>query len=391
MSRLARYFVSRFIGRYIIALMLFGCSMELCARIDDKIKYGAPVFGYYSSDLLRETDSEGIRRNVPNSHFEKWKINELGFRGKSVPLVKAPGVIRIVCMGTSESFGLYEDPEMEWPAQLGTFLKDHGQFEVINASVVGMGLENFIPYLKKYVLHLDPDVVILYVNPYFYFESKMRKGNGAINPGPKSAPNKTSKKPKNELLDSLQLRSLPKIKQAVKQHVPQPALKRFQTWNMSRQVKRSEQRSRTGKNPLDAVPEEYLKDFEMDMKQLADFLKNHQAEVILSTYPSLLKEENLKEHKEIFLDFRRFCMGLSFKGMIDANKRFNEVLTTVAEKSRAGIVDNSRRVPKDIEHFGDNVHYTNKGAAEVARSFADLILSKTDRRAGFETNCVRGE
>jgi hypothetical protein len=279
---------------------------------------------------------------------------------------------------------------MEWPAQLNHMLQDYKHCEVINASVVGLGVEYFIPYLRKYVLHLQPDTVILYVNPYFYIGSKLEESNIGGNNGPSEKnTGEVAGNPKTKISACLKLRSLSKIKQAVYQHIPQHLSKPLQIWANSRQVRELEERSLAGKNPLDVVPDEYLASFELNMTQLIDFLKRHQAKVILSTYPSLITGENLKDHLEVFLEFRRFCIGLSFKGMLDAHKRFNDALRRVAEKTGAGLVDNSRIVPSDVQYFRDNVHYTNKGATLVARSFADFILSDMPMVSGFKINLVR--
>ncbi len=106
----------------VISLIAFFIALEVSARIDDKIKYNAPFFHEYSPSLLRSKDSEGLNHNIPRSHFEKWRINNFGFRGADISSLKSDSFYRIVCMGTSETFGLYESPGREWPAQLQNIL-----------------------------------------------------------------------------------------------------------------------------------------------------------------------------------------------------------------------------------------------------------------------------
>jgi len=101
-----------------LSIIIFIVTLEMSARIDDKIRYDAPIFSNYSAALLRSRDSEGINYNIPNAHFEKWRINEQGFRGSEISLKKESERIRIVCLGTSETFGLYESPGKEWANQL---------------------------------------------------------------------------------------------------------------------------------------------------------------------------------------------------------------------------------------------------------------------------------
>jgi len=366
--------VWRLVSRLSFSIILFGLTMEVCARIDDKINYDAPLLGSYDSTLLRKSDSEGIRHNVPNSRFEKWKINKFGFRGDEISLEKPRGMKRIACMGTSESFGLYEDSGKEWPAQLNDLLSPSGKFQVINTSVVGLGIEYFKPYLEKYVLKFEPDLVILYINPYFYI-SQVGKN-----------PQKTSK-PKMEearqpISEGLTLKSLridlrifPKIKQAFKQIVPPRVLKRFQIWSMSREVQALEKHHLNGTKPIDVIPESYLNSFKNDLNDIILFLSSKGVGVILSSYPVLISKTNLGEYLEIFLDNRRFCIELSFEGMIKAPKQFNSIIQSIANEGGAGYVDNFNGMPKEIKCFGDNVHYTNEGARIIASNFAKYILT----------------
>ena len=141
-----------------VAGIVFLLTIELCARFDDALKYDAPFWKGYTSESLKSSDSEGISRNIPNARFQKWQNNGDGFRGPEITPIKAPGTTRIICLGASESYGLYESPGKEWPAQLRTSLPK--KYEVINVSVVGLGLSSYEAYLKKYVLKLEPDLII---------------------------------------------------------------------------------------------------------------------------------------------------------------------------------------------------------------------------------------
>src|SRR5262245_29854044 len=95
------------------------CTIELCARIDDYLVYGAPMWGAYNIDRIYEFDSLG-RRGKPYAQFRKWKLNSLGYRGPE----PANGSVRIVVFGASETFGLYESPDHEYPRLLERELND---------------------------------------------------------------------------------------------------------------------------------------------------------------------------------------------------------------------------------------------------------------------------
>ena len=138
-------------------LFPFIFTLEICARVDDWFNYNAPILAKYTSECLREYDAEGIRHNIPFVRFEKWRINNMGFRGEDIDLHAEKNKIKVVCMGASETFGLYETENNEWPAQLGRLLGD--KYCVINASVVGQFLENWQKYLAKYIMNVAPGAI----------------------------------------------------------------------------------------------------------------------------------------------------------------------------------------------------------------------------------------
>ncbi len=363
------------LARFALAFVVFFISMELCARIDDKMKYQAPLLGEYSPDRLREKDQDGIRHNIPNSRFERWEINKFGFRGEAFAVEKPAGVKRVVCMGTSESFGLYEGAGKEWPSQLAEMLSDKGKYQVINASVVGLPLKQFAPYMEKYVARFQPDVVILYVNPYFYAQEKLAQKNGGAEKTTEPQRRGEVKAGPREKL-SMTPRIAGKMKLAFKEVLPSAVLKIYQYWSMSREIRTIEGEELKGKEAVDTVPEKVLQSFREDLIRLVSFLTARNIQVVLSSYPVLISYENLEKHQEIFLDNRRFSIMLSLKGMIEAPRQFNLQIESVARELGTAFVDNAGGISSKIEFFGDNVHYTNKGAQQVAEQFKNRLLKQ---------------
>ncbi|MDY7038201.1 MAG: hypothetical protein SV375_18820 [Thermodesulfobacteriota bacterium] len=350
-------------------------TIEVCARIDDRIKYDAPFLGHYSSNLLKSTDSEGINRNVPNSQFEKWAINELGFRGPDITHTKPEGITRIVCMGTSETFGLYESPGKEWVSQLTDILGEPHRFQVINTSVVGLSLKQYNRYIEKYVLKIEPDIIILYINPFGYAVGVDNFDKRQTEP-----PNNTNNDDKEwefsvkHIISNL--RMFPKIKQTIKGIIPMQTLKRYRLWNMKRQLRKLEHTHLNDKKPRDVVSKENLNTFRNDLRKLIRFLCNQEIDVILVSYPALISPENIEKYSEVFLDHRRFYIDLSIAGILDASYKFNNVIKTLAFEHGTGFVDIDSLIPKNIQYFADNVHYTNEGAELVALHLSNYIKNK---------------
>lgn len=363
--------------KFTVAVVFFLLTLELCTRIDDAIRYSAPLWGEYTANNLKSSDEDGISYNIANARFEKWHNNRHGFRGPEITSIKSPGTIRVVCLGASESYGLYESPGKEWPAQLRALLPSP-KYQVINVSVVGLGLSSYEAYLKKYVLNLEPDIVVCFVNPLFY-AAGFEKKQGSSKSSQKAEVITTAKKSIfPTAIISAQSRSLPRLKQvfkkALKSSFPN-VLKRYQIWNLQKQINETELRNLGGLYPKDSVSAESAMSFSNDLSRFVSFLQSRHINVLLSTYPALISRDNLSRYPDIFMDNRRFFIGLSFSGMIDVLEKYNSAIRDVAAIQRIMFADCQSAIPKTDHYFGDNVHFTDQGAGLVAKVIAEVILA----------------
>ncbi len=106
----------------------------------------------------------------PRPNFKKGgiEVNSLGFAGAEFTVQKAAGTFRIVALGDSTTFGYRETTASSYPLELEMVLNQRvtgcGQrYEVINAGVEGYSARHVLARLKKEVLPLDPDLLIIYV------------------------------------------------------------------------------------------------------------------------------------------------------------------------------------------------------------------------------------
>ena len=128
-----------------------------------------PVFGWRNRLDPGKTNCEkGSRPTQP-----KARINRHGFRGAEIEPEKPAGVIRIVCMGDSGTFGVQALPDeanpanriwraiANYPEELARRLEREGleHVEVINAGVIGYSTSHGLRLLILRVLDLDPDIV----------------------------------------------------------------------------------------------------------------------------------------------------------------------------------------------------------------------------------------
>lgn len=123
-----------------------------------------------SSDLLwslKPGYDETITR-IPWVEGEKrtWRlrVNALGLRGPDVKEDKPPGVLRIVCLGDSITFGDKLDQGETIPERMQAILaarQPDRHVEVINAAVPGYSSRQGLALWQKRVRDLHPDVVMI--------------------------------------------------------------------------------------------------------------------------------------------------------------------------------------------------------------------------------------
>lgn len=126
-----------------------------------------PVLGWRNQSGFR-TDASSERE-----YRGEVRINARGFHGVEVPETKAPGSLRIICLGDSGTFGIWWEvaPEREPPAvlvasngyphALSTLLQQQGRedVEVVNAGVLGYTTSHGLRQLATKLLELTPDII----------------------------------------------------------------------------------------------------------------------------------------------------------------------------------------------------------------------------------------
>ena len=147
----------------VATLVIVAVTMEFCARIDDQVTYGAPLWGTYSNANLFERDQFG-QRGAPGARFKKWQLNSLGYRGPEL----RSGTFRIACIGASETFGLYEAAGQEYPRQLERDLNQWAgrqTFEVVNVAYPGQSIAAALLRVPEVVENVKPRVAVIYPFP----------------------------------------------------------------------------------------------------------------------------------------------------------------------------------------------------------------------------------
>ena len=87
-------------------------------------------------------------------------FNTLGLRGPETTLAPEPGVVRVLALGDSVTFGYHVPDADSYPALLRARFADQ-PVEVINAGCGHFTITDQRAYLEERLLRLEPDVVVL--------------------------------------------------------------------------------------------------------------------------------------------------------------------------------------------------------------------------------------
>ena len=359
---------------FVFALIFFGLSIEFGSRLEQYFRFGAPIFGEYHAEILRAHS-----KNIPNAQFEKWKNNNLGFRGPDITAKKPEGKIRVACMGASETYGVFESPDKEWPAQLRDLLP--AQYEVVNTAVVGLSLKNIPYYMKKYVFPIEPDVIVIVASPLFMIAKQnmqIVEAVETINEEEQETPEETQRLSiVNRLIISFRI--IEKTKQLVKQLFVENFpffLQKF----YSMQLAKLEMETLKGMKPFDSAPEGDLKNLKKAIEQTIDLVTANGSRVIFCTYPALISNDAFAKHPEKMLGTRRFHASLSIAGMNDSLIKGNRIIFDTSLEKNVAVADVANVIPQTSDYFEDSVHYTDSGARLFAETIAAKILSDFEAR-----------
>jgi lysophospholipase L1-like esterase len=115
-------------------------------------------------------------------------------------------------------------------------------------------------------------------------------------------------------------------------------------------------------------------------RNLTDFVqvaRQARIEVVVATQPSLYRTDLTPAEREVIWSPMAHHQGktrASIASMAAGMAQFNATSREVAEATGARFVDLAARVPKDLAHLYDDVHYTAQGAARVGEVLAEALL-----------------
>lgn len=347
-------------------LVAFGTAFELTARLEDLIRYGMPLTSRYGSeeDLVAH-DSLGVHGR-PGAQYLKWSLNALGTRGPEVTPRPAPGVLRVVATGASETFGQSEGPGREYPRQLedtlraderGGALAPFDSVEVLNAAFFGMSLPTATQDVRLRVAGFGPDVVVLYPTSVQYLHDALPKAEPPVR-GPAAAPG---------LSAALKPRTLSRLREQLKRLAP----KAWREWLWQEQVRRQ----LAGRGPdwrYTSVPVDRLAAYESDLRAFVGAVRSIGAEPVLATHANLFVGGTVSD-SSLLNAWQRFYPRPEGQVILAFDSAGAEVTKRVASDSGVALADVRAALMGCHSCFSDYAHFTDEGAARVARSVASAV------------------
>lgn len=111
----------------------------------------------------------GYFKFLPNrfirGKFEPAWINNRGFRGADFAEKKAAGTFRILCLGSSSTYGYGDRDAFTYPAILGRLFEQRDSVptvEVINCGIPQFRTHHILAMFREELLRYEPDLVTLY-------------------------------------------------------------------------------------------------------------------------------------------------------------------------------------------------------------------------------------
>jgi lysophospholipase L1-like esterase len=321
--------------------------LELCVRIDDRITYGAPLVGRYSDQSLYEHDSIG-KRGKPFGRYKKWKLNSMGFRG---PELRAGGT-RIICIGSSETFGLYEQPGSEFPRQLEKTLNKRAAadvFQVVNVAYPGETIRTSTLRVGEIAEQIKPQFAVIYSSPgnYIWLPWIRAQSNSPVEN------------------NGFEFRIAENVRTLAKSVLPQ----RVQAVLRRREIEREAARYKV----MDRVPDENIAAYEQDVSALVDKLREHAIEPLLVTHATHFGNTFSEADYNLLIAWRKFFPMLKEEGFLDMEHRMNDAVKRVAQTKGVQLLDAADTLPSGSKYFADFSHFSDEGAQLLAEKIAERL------------------
>jgi lysophospholipase L1-like esterase len=343
------------LARWALAAGILLVSAETVSRLDDWLFFDTPMLAAPDRERDLTVQDEAGLHGRPNGRYRKWRLNEYGFRSGDMSAKPEPGVTRVMILGASETFGLYEAEDKEYPAQLARLLKEEhgGRVEVINAAMAGISVRSMLPYWHKWLLQFHPDVVLIYPSPLFYLDEE-----------PPAPPREQAEPEPRSLLSQSRFagRVLDTLRRT--EWIRRLRLELLLYLN---------QRGRPDDWLFREPPADRLEQFTTDLTALIQAIRADGAKPILVTHAIRATSPPGKEDQLDLKAMQLFFPRATTATMVNFEDEAAQAMRRLGQRENVPVIDAAAKFNGRRKDFADLVHFNDQGAEAFARFLAQEL------------------
>jgi len=331
-------------------LVLLLAAAEIAIRLRQTLRYGTAST---IEDTYTVDPQLGLRVPIANWVKGHIAVNSLGFRGPEIAMPKPPGTVRLAFIGASTTWcGEVSGNDKVWAdivaKSLAQAFPAH-RFDYVNGGVPGYTIPASRKNLELRVAPLAPDVIVIYEGMND-LSGELREVAAA-----KGVARDAKMEPASRLADYSLLWNL--------------AEKNLRVWFAQQRVQ-----SAKGRLVLDASA---LGDgFRRDLTGLVQAAQQRAKRVAVATFSIQLRSgQSADEQLRAAASRLYYEPFMTPQGIIDAYRRYNEIVREVAAATGALLVDGEDDIPGDPAHFADTVHFTDAGSAAMAARVTRALVN----------------
>lgn len=312
-------------------------------------------------------------QNKLDPNDKKLHVNRHGFRGEEVARDKPKGTFRIFVLGGSTVLSSRVAYEKSHARLLELSLRESGggrEIEILNAGNHWHTTQHsLIKYMFK-IRDFEPDLIIVWhgINDLYRSFSPPRLARGEYRAdyshfyGPISRVVLGHEK-RSKPLPFLHGESL--LLKRIRSLVPLYSdLKKVDT-----SIDYVEVRDFPSLTP-----------FTRNMRELVRVTESDGVRLVFATQPFLYRNDLSEDEQEKLIFAKNFCVNRqrqapNLESMATGLGRFNDAVREIADEHGVPLLDLEAKIPKTLEYFVDDVHYTAAGNALVAESIAEFLVT----------------
>lgn len=341
-------------------------AIEVALRIADSVEIPWAAGSHTRVDSIRIP----YRQTLPGVRPEiTYTSNDFGFRTLSMTSrKKLQGKRRVLCLGASTTISPTQNTDEIWCSLLELKLKSAGVADVETAArgSGGLRIRELLGWSTANVLQFEPDIVIILMGG-----TDMTRPSGIDGPPPGAALHAGNREWCTQRFRTCRL--LFTGIDAVRDRFAGPKLE----WG-SEYLPRL--RAQYAKYPYIAEPvrtPDPVDAFSTDLQRLVSFLEDAHIGVIVLGQPALWRSDLTADEMATLWVPINTASGYVRPDMgwvAGEMRRYNARQQEVARALGAEYVDLDRIVPKDLRHFTDDFHFTDRGNEAVATAVLPALM-----------------